>query len=118
MRVEIQRLPKPSQPLFTFGLRQILKLFLWHCAGKDQTIFSTRRGDVKQAHALELFPPTVTFAQFVKERAAHALSATVRHAHSQSLMTIENKGTVPLVGISMQIGNDHHGELETLGLMD
>src|SRR5213080_1363671 len=99
MRIEIQRLPKPRQPLFTFSLRQILQLFLWHCAGKDQTIFSARGGDVKQAHAFELFTPTVTFAQFVKERAAHALSATVRHAHRQSLMTIEDERTVSLVGI-------------------
>src|SRR5439155_24492971 len=68
--------------------------------------------------AFELYPPTVTFAQFVKEGAAHALSATVRHAHSQSFVTIENERTVPLVGIAMQIGNDHHGELETLRLMD
>src|SRR5258708_898356 len=116
--VQLERLPDPRQPLLAFGYAQVLKTLARYGAGEDQTILGAGGGHVKEAHAFELFAPTGPFLQLIKKGAAHHLTAPVGHPQAQTLASIENKGRVAPNRFAMQVGNDHHRELESLRLMN
>ena len=46
--------------MFTISFHQVLELAVIDRTGKNQAIFGAGGGDVKQAHALEFFPPAIT----------------------------------------------------------
>src|SRR5207302_3894604 len=105
MLIELQRLPKPCHPLFARSLFKIFQFVLRDGAGKNQTIFSTSCGDVKQAHAFEFVTPTRALSQRSEQRAPRDAAAAVRHRDGETLMAVVHVRTRVALRLSaMQIG--------------
>ena len=116
--VQFQCLPKPRQPLLAFRLAQISELTARNCAGKNQTIFSPGGRNVKHAHALEFFAPAQALPQFIEQGAAHRLATPIGNSNGKAFVAIQNVPGLTRFLFAMQIGNDHHGKLQTLRLMN
>ena len=116
--VQFQCLPKPRQPLLAFRLAQISELTARNCAGKNQTIFSPGGRNVKHAHALEFFAPAQALPQFIEQGAAHRLAPPIGNSNGKAFVAIQNVPGFTRFLFAMQIGNDHHGKLQTLRLMN